>query len=133
MSNGEQYLELKQKLNDLRAEMTTVAKAYFQESSLALFAAHPVLKTFAWTQYTPYFNDGDPCVFGAHVDYPYVNDEEFYDWKNAPTEDPATLAGRAVRDFLRAFSEPDLQEMFGDHCRVVVTREGVRVEEYSHD
>lgn len=21
---------------------------------------------FGWRQYTPYFNDGDPCVFGAH-------------------------------------------------------------------
>ena len=22
---------------------------------------------FGWTQYTPYFNDGDPCVFSAHA------------------------------------------------------------------
>lgn len=21
---------------------------------------------FGWTQYTPYFNDGDPCIFGVH-------------------------------------------------------------------
>lgn len=21
---------------------------------------------FGWTQYTPYFNDGEPCVFGVH-------------------------------------------------------------------
>lgn len=25
----------------------------------------PTMKAFGWTQYTPYFNDGDPCVFGV--------------------------------------------------------------------
>lgn len=25
----------------------------------------PTMKAFGWTQYTPYFNDGEPCVFGV--------------------------------------------------------------------
>lgn len=25
----------------------------------------PTIIEFGWTQYTPYFNDGDPCVFGV--------------------------------------------------------------------
>jgi hypothetical protein len=25
----------------------------------------PTIIEFGWTQYTPYFNDGEPCVFGA--------------------------------------------------------------------
>jgi hypothetical protein len=25
----------------------------------------PTMKAFGWTQYTPYFNDGDPCVFSV--------------------------------------------------------------------
>ncbi|MGR6922619.1 hypothetical protein ACU635_50910 [[Actinomadura] parvosata] len=25
----------------------------------------PTIVEFGWTQYTPYFNDGDPCVFGV--------------------------------------------------------------------
>jgi hypothetical protein len=27
------------------------------------FAANPAVKCMIWTQYTPYFNDGDPCTF----------------------------------------------------------------------
>lgn len=26
----------------------------------------PKVARFGWTQYTPYFNDGDPCVFGVN-------------------------------------------------------------------
>lgn len=26
----------------------------------------PTIVEFGWRQYTPYFNDGDPCTFGAH-------------------------------------------------------------------
>ncbi|WP_433233834.1 hypothetical protein [Actinomadura nitritigenes] len=26
----------------------------------------PTIVEFGWRQYTPYFNDGDPCVFGAY-------------------------------------------------------------------
>ena len=136
MDTKAQYAELKQKLADLRTEMQTVAKKYFQDNAKGLFATHSILERFAWTQYTPYFNDGDPCEFSAHVDYPEVNDDEefFYysDSKKKPT-DPFTVAGLAVVEFLKAFSGDDLEEMFGDHCKVTVTREGVEVEEYDHD
>lgn len=26
----------------------------------------PIIKKFGWSQYTPYFNDGEPCEFGAN-------------------------------------------------------------------
>jgi hypothetical protein len=32
----------------------------------AFFAANPKINGVAWTQYTPYFNDGDECHFGVH-------------------------------------------------------------------
>jgi hypothetical protein len=38
-----------------------------------LFKQAPNLKSFGWTQYTPYFNDGDTCEFSIHFDYPYIN------------------------------------------------------------
>lgn len=34
-----------------------------------IFAEFPGLQWFSWTQYTPYFNDGDPCVFRNGSDY----------------------------------------------------------------
>ena len=38
-----------------------------------IFATSPKLKSYSWTQYTPYFNDGDTCEFSAHVDDGDVN------------------------------------------------------------
>jgi hypothetical protein len=39
-----------------------------------IFESAPKLKSFGWTQYTPYFNDGDTCEFGTNIDYLYIND-----------------------------------------------------------
>lgn len=33
---------------------------------------YPGVESIYWTQYTPYFNDGDPCVFHVHFE-PYIN------------------------------------------------------------
>jgi hypothetical protein len=30
---------------------------------LEYFKLYPFITSISWTQYTPYFNDGDPCVF----------------------------------------------------------------------
>lgn len=46
----------------------------------ALFAADPRVSAIQWRQYTPYFNDGDPCEFGAHL-----NDEGFVALDKVPT------------------------------------------------
>lgn len=39
--------------------------------SLQTVLMHPNIMGVGWTQYTPYFNDGDPCVFS--VQSAYVN------------------------------------------------------------
>ena len=68
-----------------------------------LFKQAPNLKSFGWTQYTPYFNDGDTCEFGVHIDYPYVNgvNEDYdgesdisiriYDYKKLETEEDVRI------------------------------------------
>jgi hypothetical protein len=53
----------------LLAELQTQFPSMFIE----LFKKAPNLKSFGWRQYTPYFNDGDSCVFRVHFDYPYIN------------------------------------------------------------
>ena len=45
------------------AELSEFSKAALSEEFKKAFAAHPDLKAIQWRQYTPYFNDGDPCTF----------------------------------------------------------------------
>ncbi len=124
------YTEMKQQMEALREQMKVAAKAFFSDASKSLFEAHPELESFGWTQYTPYFNDGQPCVFSVHNDEPDVNGEDGYDID----EDNALVpAQKEVVKFLQTFTDDDMETMFGDHCRVLVTRTGIDVDEYSHD
>ena len=112
-------LALKQKqIDDIKATALKQYKELFQEASKCLFDSFPELESFRWTQYTPYFNDGDECVFRAHTGYPYLNgSEDEYGWgKNK------TPMGEAVREFLASFPAETLKEMFGDHCEITVAR-----------
>ena len=123
--------ELKKRHAELREQITEESKAAFKEMSAGIFAEFPAVERFSWTQYTPYFNDGDECTFSVNSD-PKINDVDCYD----SDEDKKGIpdgAFKSVRKLIESIDEPAMKEMFGDHCKVIVTREGVTVEEYSHD
>lgn len=44
-------------ISNLRSEFNNITKFFFEET--------PV-QAVTWTQYTPYFNDGDECIFGVN-------------------------------------------------------------------
>lgn len=78
----------KEMLNDLQKEFPTMFTEIFKQA--------PNLKSYGWTQCTPYFNDGDTCEFSVNFDYPYLNglDEyksdisiSIYDYKKLVTEE----------------------------------------------
>ena len=145
--NAQKYVELKQQRDALASQLKVAAKAVLEEMAKDVFAAHPILASFGWRQYTPYFNDGEPCVFSAQTEYPDIKftsrpdaeDNEFYDKRKyaKPVEafpsTPEDVAGCAVVDMLGVFDEAELLALFGDHQRVTVDRAGVTVEEYEHD
>lgn len=55
---------------DLESEIVEKGKDLFAVASKEIFEKYgDVVQEFGWNQYTPYFNDGEPCVFGAHEAY----------------------------------------------------------------
>lgn len=146
----------------------------------------PNVLEFGWTQYTPYFNDGDICEFSVHspwvrtvddvdaddtydlevsdthptlgfVSYvereltpaeieeerrrrmtvyrpnPYVST---YTWDRVEREAkyPETLKrAEKLSAIQRVEYEWGMKAAFGDHAQVTVTRDGIQVDEYSHD
>jgi hypothetical protein len=142
------YNHIKEEIKQLRKSLETQSKNFFQEASAEIFEKHPELKSFSWTQYTPYFNDGDECVFGANSDYVTVaikgdknegededDDREISSWnlRKATKLTPKEAAAKDALELLAAFENEDFKTMFGDHVRVTVSRNGVSVTEYSHD
>lgn len=49
---------------DLRNDFAPMLKPIFEKSN-------GKITSFGWTQYTPYFNDGDECVFSVNLDIDY--------------------------------------------------------------
>lgn len=116
------------------------------KNSVALFApifeAHPDIESFSWTQYTPYFNDGDSCTFSAG-DIDQVNGYEEYsdEWDaevskgygKDEVKGKLYSGYRAAQTLLASFPDDALEALFGDHVRVTVTRSSVEIEEYDHE
>lgn len=173
----------------MRSTRTNVAQKSKEELGAVLtpLLAHPMISAVRWHQYTPYFNDGDPCEFGvsrpqtrfatfdpASTDdtdlngNPWGEDneegfEEVESWGYMSTALATVVGGSTERydpntrryvpkdtfpgtnpelkPLIEAFSdainrgafEDVLLEAFGDHAVVTVSRDGITVDEYSHD
>lgn len=151
----------------LTQKFQATAQDLFKETTKEFFNKNPGITAIIWTQYTPYFNDGDTCTFGVNEPYfTNANDEQMDDiasygeyegedegvWSesdwifcsdseyarerraniNLSGVDAASVA--KLSQLIQSSDMEDVMEaMFGDHVRVVATREGFDVDEYDHD
>jgi hypothetical protein len=143
----EEFAEKKRVLvEQLRAEFSSILAPFFEKSKL--------INSISWTQYTPYFNDGDECTFSCNFGDIYVNgslpeDLDRYGWevkhplsggkyakevqgKNWDIEEYKIVY--EIQEALESIPEEFYLEMFGDHVQVTCNRDGsLLVEEYEHD
>lgn len=115
-----------------KAEGAKAVKAALAEHVKPIFEAHPTIEAVGWRQYTPYFNDGDACVFGLHGAWTQVDGEkrDEYDFEKG---DPIREVATDFEEFLSKCEE-FLQDAFGDHAEVSISRDlTVDVDEYNHD
>lgn len=102
------------------------------------FKANPTLLGVRWAQYTPYFNDGDTCVFGVNEVRASISDVKNSDYEDGysylyGTETPIKTAVNELQHFLNE-AEEILHSAFGDHAQITIDRElNVTVDEYEHD
>jgi hypothetical protein len=107
-----------------------------------IFERHPKLQSVSWRQYTPYFNDGDECVFHTHIDTyslnvngccPDYGDDEYEEGQELTKPEHDEIADE-VCDFLNQIDDEDFKHIYGDHVRVTLHRDGTsETDEYSHD
>jgi hypothetical protein len=147
-----------------KEEIQTKLKTEFKKSISTLFEQNPKLNAIVWTQYTPYFRDGDPCVFSVgEVSFTNATGDDLndisygeYDGENEDVVclstytsldstwiDEKTKVYAEEIDFnlcvqLGKLMESDEMEgvmlaTFGDHVKVIATRDGFDIQEYDHD
>mgnify|MGYP001613573476 CR=1 FL=1 len=134
--NAKALVEMKMKY---REAVQNSSKPAIKELFEEFFAAAPSIKAVTWTQYTPGFNDGDPCRFGVHefsycLDLSKVeNDEDEHEDEETGYMSSYSLHDKAepdVRAALVALEDQtgELDELmeaaFGDGVRVTVTNDG---------
>lgn len=116
--------------------------------------AHPGVISFKWTQYTPYWNDGEECEFSVLTDWNAGVKLEFGDEEGGEMEDgfytwydlrhTSELNGVSVSELQPKLASVSsavgngshyvwLKETFGDHASVIATKDGFEVEFYDHD
>lgn len=129
------------KAQRLKAEAAKAAEAAasdaFKAGAAELFERHPLLESFTFRAYTPYFSDGDPCTYGVYADEPDVNGESWEECElvssgekyvpgkgYAKTGEPGALYEAWRKDiprFVHSFDNEDIEALFGDHVRVTVS------------
>lgn len=117
--------ELKKLKEAYKAALKDTAKDILKERVQEWFKQRPEAQFICWRQYTPYFNDGDPCVFSVHDLYwtsvaePDEDEYQEKDWRYAKE-------GLDLDD--------DILEVLGDGVRIIVGRDlTMTVEDVDHD
>ncbi len=156
--------ELKTNIEESVSKIADIKKAMTQEIRdklipvyESLFALDDRLKMISWTQYTPYFNDGDTCEFGVNEIY-YNGSDDNYDYDTPQDEnDPYSnrafekeiwiqdketkkygkilnpkfdeLAHKVVSTkILESIPDDIWYDIYGDHCQVTIIRTNTGIE-----
>ena len=148
--------EMNNEIEALRETYKQKTQVLFKKAFIAFFDKNPEVTAVSWHQYTPYFNDGDACVFSTYAGYASVTNAKDYEnieWGTYQGEDegvwiddpdygnfneeliPTTISADAdaLRKLLDSVPDDMYERMFGDHVIVTATREGFDVTEYHHD
>jgi len=132
--------EFKVKMEETKKQMVEVGKVALFGEFKKLFEERSEVEAVRWTQYTPYFNDGEPCVFRVNEPMFKIGEDggdygdgfvyEYEYGRETKEREQLSDAARAVES-----CEEILQVLFGDHCQVTIWRDNpeAEVEEYSHD
>jgi hypothetical protein len=83
-----EHASLKSRINALKAEMQENSKVLMKEAFREFFEKYDVVDNVFWTQYTPYFNDGESCEFSVGDVYLVLKDDE----------DPCEYEGSSLTD-----------------------------------
>jgi len=137
-------MTVKEKIEKLQKEYLDIKSKYSEELSEKyvylfeeVFQKYPELKSFSFPAYTPYFNDGDQCVFNVYnVDI--INGIDIYDYDELTnglfSEGAMKNAIEEIDAINYKLDSSIFQAAFGDHSLITVHRNmTVDIDYYEHD
>lgn len=151
------FERLKQ-LQQLKEQYMKEGKEIFKSIFKDFITTHPDISELRWKQYTPYFNDGDPCEFrltdlAINFNYDalpfYIREDSLPDspeaYEDIKDDYDGGMSYYSLIDgeFKNNFRELEsymhknmtiLESIFGNDVQIVVTKDGIDISDYtSHD
>jgi hypothetical protein len=140
--NREQFIQEMQNsfenITSLAESLKTAVDQTFTKMCQGIFLAVPELKTISWTQYAPYFNDGDPCTFNIQNEVSFSRDqwtdvEPFHCYEKSDEEVEKCREITMFENFIYYYAD-DMGRLFGGDVFVRVHKDGIQVDKYGeHD
>ena len=155
-----EFDKLLEEQRELTKRFQSKAQELFKQTTKLFFEKNPAITAMIWTQYTPYFNDGDTCEFSVG-DPSFTNVDDLDDlsrWGEYEGEDEDKwsesswgfkyqsekkgtvfegIDPASIEKFSSLIQSSEMEDvmkaMFGDHVRVVATRDGFDVDDHDHD
>jgi hypothetical protein len=131
--------ELKRELTALKERFKQDGQNEFKKEFAAIFEKYPQVDALRWAQYTPYFNDGDACIFGVgeltiRLVGADLSSSGYRDGFNEAASYNKESLNKALAEWWRSIQLNELFEaVFGDHVQVTVTRDVIDISEYDHE
>ncbi len=149
------FEKFQREVAEARKRFQEQGQRMFKEIFKQFFENNPAVTAVKWTQYTPFYNDGDPCEFRVNdptftnaseddmdnvsVWGEYEGSNEFV-WAESYGISRLNVDGLNVADaellsemMCSPKMEDIMENLFGDHVQVTATREGFDVHDYDHD
>lgn len=137
---------------DKKKKLTEELRKEFPKLLQPLLEQSKVIDSISWTQYTPYFNDGDECEFSVHVDDLQINGLSEYELEDNPASiltkrvynqgykpnpNYDAIEGKILENIKNVLTEvPDdfYKDLFGDHAYITINKSGeIKVDGYDHE
>lgn len=135
-SASDAFLEKIAAYKEAQAKLVAEVRVEFPALVMPIMNKSERIQSMAWTQYTPYFCDGDACEFSVnHYDI-ILNGVSHYEDKknrNGLTDEDWALTSE-MEAVMRKIPENLYEEVFGNHAMVTVSKDGtISISRYDHD
>jgi len=129
--------DLKAKIEEMRQEMVKEATSIMNVEFRKVFEEFPELQNFSWRQYTPGFNDGDPCYFTVDNGPESITINDNAHDNEAWVEQAGERVNGILDPLIDGWQERDkgtnidlLKQAFGDNVTVTINRDGTSGTQY---
>lgn len=104
--------KIRKEMAEARERLTEISKNGLSKICKDIFDESPRLTSFSWSQYTPYFNDGEECTFSCNYDYFDINGYDEYGDDESDEEKGPNIAKNVDYKYKGEWRDPNRKKIY---------------------